>query len=75
MGHVAIGRTWSYTIAVSGGNTVDLTVNGTTTHYAVPSSFQQYRQYFKAGSYNQSSSDSTTDGARVAFYALTVTHD
>ncbi|MER6738840.1 polysaccharide lyase family 7 protein [Streptomyces puniciscabiei] len=74
VGHVSIGRTWSYTIAVSGGNTIDLTVNGSTTHYGIPSSFQQYRQYFKAGSYNQSSSDSTTDGARVAFYGLTVKH-
>ncbi|MEU6773693.1 polysaccharide lyase family 7 protein [Streptomyces sp. NPDC046759] len=74
VGHVAVGRTWSYTIAVSGGNTVDLTVNGTTTHYGIASSFKQYKQYFKAGSYNQSSSDSTTRGARVAFYGLTVAH-
>ncbi|AYN44026.1 polysaccharide lyase family 7 protein [Streptomyces dangxiongensis] len=74
VGHVAIGKTWTYTIAVSGGSTVDLTVNGSTTHYAVPSSFKPYKQYFKAGSYNQSSSDSTTKGARVAFYGLTVSH-
>ncbi|MGW4563122.1 polysaccharide lyase family 7 protein [Streptomyces sp. NPDC004561] len=74
VGHVAVGRTWSYTIAVSGGNTIDLTVNGTTTHYGIPSSFKSYKQYFKAGSYNQSSSDSTTNGARVAFYGLTVQH-
>ena len=74
VGHVSIGKTWTYTIAVSGGNTIDLTVNGTTTHYAIPSSFNPYKQYFKAGSYNQSSSDSTTNGARVAFYGLTVTH-
>ncbi|GHI03860.1 alginate lyase [Streptomyces cellostaticus] len=74
VGHVPVGRTWSYTIAVSGGNTIDLTVNGTTTHYAIPSSFSPYKQYFKAGSYNQSSSDSTTNGARVAFYKLTVSH-
>ncbi|KOV96221.1 polysaccharide lyase family 7 protein [Streptomyces sp. NRRL B-3648] len=74
VGHVPLGRTWSYTIAVTGGNTVELTVNGTTSRYAVPSAFKPYRQYFKAGSYNQSSSDSTTDGARVAFYGLTVSH-
>ncbi|MGW0211407.1 polysaccharide lyase family 7 protein [Streptomyces sp. NPDC003233] len=74
VGHVPVGRTWSYTIAVSGGNTVDLTVNGTTTHYGIPSSLQRYKQYFKAGSYNQTSSDSTTNGARVAFYGLTVAH-
>ncbi|MFF4896340.1 polysaccharide lyase family 7 protein [Streptomyces sp. NPDC001068] len=74
VGHVSIGKTWTYTIAVSGGNTIDLTVNGTTSHYAIPSSFNPYKQYFKAGSYNQSSSDSTTNGARVAFYGLTVKH-
>ncbi|MER7935807.1 MULTISPECIES: polysaccharide lyase family 7 protein [unclassified Streptomyces] len=74
VGHVSIGKTWTYTIAVSGGNTIDLTVNGSTTHYAIPSSFNPYKQYFKAGSYNQSSSDSTTNGARVAFYGLTVQH-
>ncbi|MFC4033953.1 polysaccharide lyase family 7 protein [Streptomyces polygonati] len=74
VGHVAVGTKWSYTIGVSGGNTIDLTVNGSTTHYAIPSSFNPYHQYFKAGSYNQSSSDSTTNGARVAFYGLTVSH-
>ncbi|MDX6351512.1 MAG: hypothetical protein QOF84_6302 [Streptomyces sp.] len=74
VGHVAVGTKWSYTIGVSGGNTLDLTINGTTTHYSIPSSFNPYKQYFKAGSYNQSSSDSTTKGARVAFYSLTVAH-
>jgi chitinase len=74
VGHVSIGETWSYTIGVSGGNTIDLTVNGSTTHYPIPSSFEPYKLYFKAGSYNQSSSDSTTNGARVAFYGLTVSH-
>ncbi|MFE9249697.1 polysaccharide lyase family 7 protein [Streptomyces sp. NPDC007088] len=74
VGQVPVGKTWTYAIAVSGGNTLDITVNGSTTHYAIPSSFNPYRQYFKAGSYNQSSSDSTTKGARVAFYGLTVSH-
>ncbi|MEY9836739.1 hypothetical protein ABH941_001959 [Streptacidiphilus sp. EB103A] len=74
VGTVAIGKTWSYVLGVSGGNTINLTVNGTTTHYAIPSSFDVYKQYFKAGSYNQSSSNSTTNGARVAFYGLTVSH-
>ncbi|MFF4756782.1 polysaccharide lyase family 7 protein [Streptomyces sp. NPDC002514] len=74
VGHVPVGKTWTYTIAVSGGRTIDLTVNGSTTHYTIPTSFDPYKQYFKAGSYNQSSSDSTTKGARVAFYGLTVSH-
>ncbi len=71
VGEVPIGKTWSYKLGVSGGQ-ISLTVNGSTTHYAIPSSFDSYKQYFKAGSYNQSSSDSTTKGARVAFYGLTI---
>jgi hypothetical protein len=74
VGNVPVGKTWSYTIGVSGGHTIDLTVNDETTHYPIPSSFDQYKQYFKAGSYNQSSSDSTTKGARVGFYGLEVSH-
>ncbi|MBS2535707.1 polysaccharide lyase family 7 protein [Catenulispora sp. NF23] len=72
--NVPVGKQWSYTIAVTGGNTVVLTVNGKTTKYSIPSSFDAYHMYFKAGSYNQSSSNSTTNGARVGFYALTVHH-
>jgi hypothetical protein len=74
VGNVPLGTKWNYVIAVSGGNTVKLTVNGTTTSYAIPSSFNPYGMYFKAGSYNQSSSESTTNGAKVKFYALTITH-
>ncbi|WP_433203432.1 polysaccharide lyase family 7 protein [Dactylosporangium sp. CS-047395] len=74
VGNVPLGVKWSYVIAVSGGNTIKLTVNGSTTSYAIPASFNQYGMYFKAGSYNQSSSDSTTNGAKVKFYALTVNH-
>ncbi|MET8949172.1 polysaccharide lyase family 7 protein [Streptomyces sp. NPDC004542] len=74
VGHVPLGQKWSYTIGVSGGDTIDLTVNGSTTHYPIASSFKAYKQYFKAGAYNQSASGSSTDGARVTFYALTVSH-
>ncbi|WP_320785235.1 polysaccharide lyase family 7 protein [Streptomyces sp. CRN 30] len=74
VGNVPVGEKWSYTIGVSGGDTIDLTVNGETTHYPIADSFKSYQQYFKAGAYNQSASDSTTKGARVAFYSLDVTH-
>ncbi|WP_155123747.1 MULTISPECIES: polysaccharide lyase family 7 protein [unclassified Actinoplanes] len=40
----------------------------------MPSTFNAYRQYFKAGDYNQMSSDSTTNGAEVEFYRLTGKH-
>jgi hypothetical protein len=73
VGSVPLGTQWSYVIAISGG-AIHLTINGTTTTYAIPSSFDAYHQYFKAGDYNQSSSSSTTNGAKVKFYALTVSH-
>jgi hypothetical protein len=73
VGTVALGVPWSYVINVS-GNTLRLTVNGSTTSYAIPSSFNAYHEYFKAGDYNQSASSSTTNGAKVKFYSLTVAH-
>ncbi|MFC7016153.1 polysaccharide lyase family 7 protein [Streptomyces viridiviolaceus] len=74
VGHVPLGEQWSYTIGVSGGDTIDITVNGSTTHYPIADSFKSYKQYFKAGAYNQSASGSSTKGAKVAFSALTVSH-
>jgi hypothetical protein len=73
VGHVAVGTQFSYTINVT-GNKINLTVNGSKTSYSIPSSFNAYKQYFKAGSYNQSSSSSTTNGAKVKFYALSISH-
>jgi hypothetical protein len=73
VGTVALGVRWTYAINVN-GNKINLTVNGTKTTYAIPSSFNPYKQYFKAGSYNQSSSDSTSNGAKVKFYSLSVLH-
>ena len=74
VGNVKLGTRWDYTIAVSGGNKINVTVDGSTTSYPIPSSFNPYGMYFKAGSYNQSSSQSTSNGAKVKFYTLTVTH-
>jgi hypothetical protein len=71
--NVALGVHWTYLINVS-GNTINLTVNGSKTSYSVPTSFNAYHQYFKAGDYNQSSSSSTANGAKVKFYSLTVSH-
>jgi hypothetical protein len=71
--NVAIGAHFTYVINVT-GNKINLTVNGAKTSYSIPSSFNAYKQYFKAGSYNQSSSSSTTNGAKVKFYSLTVSH-
>jgi hypothetical protein len=71
--NVALGAHFTYVINVT-GNKINLTVNGAKTSYSIPTSFNAYKQYFKAGSYNQSSSDSTTNGAKVKFYSLTVSH-
>jgi hypothetical protein len=73
VGNVALGVRWTYVINVT-GNKINLTVNGSRTSYSIPSSFNPYKQYFKAGSYNQSSSDSTSNGAKVKFYSLTIAH-
>ena len=73
VGNVAIGTKWTYVLNVN-GNKLSLTVNGSKTTYTIPSSFNPYKQYFKAGSYNQSSSASTSNGAKVKFYSLTVSH-
>ncbi|MBB2940401.1 hypothetical protein FB565_000105 [Actinoplanes lutulentus] len=73
VGNVALGVKWTYVINVV-GNQLGLTLNGQKTSYTIPSAFNPYRQYFKAGSYNQSSSESTSNGAKVKFYSLTVKH-
>jgi hypothetical protein len=71
--NVALGVHWTYVINVN-GNMINLTVNGSKTSYSIPTSFNAYHQYFKAGDYNQSSSSSTSDGAKVKFYSLTVSN-
>jgi hypothetical protein len=71
--NVAVGAHFTYVINVT-GNKINLTVNGAKSSYSIPTSFNAYKQYFKAGSYNQSSSDSTSNGAKVKFYTLTVAH-
>ncbi|WP_229870004.1 polysaccharide lyase family 7 protein [Streptomyces flaveolus] len=74
LGNVPVGEKWSYTIGVSGGDTIDITINGKTTHYPIADSFKSYKQYFKAGAYNQSASGDSSKGAKVAFYSLDVRH-
>jgi hypothetical protein len=71
---VALGTQWSYVLGLSGGNTINLTINGTKHSYAMPSSFDSYPMYFKAGDYDQTSGSSSSVGAKVQFYALSVYH-
>jgi hypothetical protein len=71
--NVPLGTHWTYKIAVV-GHEIEVTVNGSTHSYPVASSFDAYHQYFKAGDYNQSASSSTSNGAKVKFYSLSVSH-
>lgn len=71
--NVPMGQHWTYTIAVE-NNQIKVTVNGHTTTYGIEGGFFSYRQYFKAGDYNQSASSSTSNGAKVKFYSLNVSH-
>lgn len=71
--NVPLGAHWTYKLAIVGGR-IQVTVNGQTTSYPIASGFSAYHQYFKAGDYNQTSSSSTSKGAKVKFYSLTVSH-
>lgn len=71
--NVPLGIHWSYVIAIVDGQ-IQITVDGGTTTYPIASGFTAYHQYFKAGDYNQSASSSTTNGAKVKFYSLSVSH-
>ncbi len=71
--NVPLGTKFTYQIKAT-SSTMTVTINGTPHAFPLNPAFLPYGQYFKAGSYIQSSSESTTIGAEVKFYALTVTH-
>ena len=74
VGNVALGTTWGYTIGLS-GSTISLVINsGATKTWTASSTFNGYGMYFKAGDYDQSSGSSSTVGAKVEFYQLSVSH-
>jgi hypothetical protein len=73
-GNVPLGTKWSYTIGLSGSK-ISLVINsGATQTWTASSTFNGYGMYFKAGDYDQSSGSSSTVGAKVEFYTLTVSH-
>ncbi|RLP77342.1 polysaccharide lyase family 7 protein [Mycetocola tolaasinivorans] len=69
LGRVPLGQRWTYSITVD-DQVLRVSINGQTSTYPIPHSFDPYSVYFKAGSYNQSSSENSTRGARVEFFAL-----
>jgi hypothetical protein len=77
-GHASMGTQWSYVIGLTGnssGNTISLVLNGGSPQtWPMPSGFNQENMYFKAGDYDQSAGSSSTVGAKVQFYALSVVH-
>jgi hypothetical protein len=74
VGNVAVGKTWSYVIGLS-GSTISLVVNGGSTQtWKASSTFNGYGMYFKAGDYDQSAGSSSSVGARVEFYSLKISH-
>lgn len=74
VGNVPLGTQFTYVIALTGGNTIGLTLNGKKTTWPLASSFKSYTMYFKAGDYDQSTGSSSTVGAKVQFYALSIQH-
>lgn len=73
VGNVKLGTKFSYVIGLN-ATTISMTLNGTTKTFALPSSFKGFTMYFKAGDYDQTSGSSSTVGAKVQFYALTIKH-
>lgn len=74
VGSVPLGSKWSYVIGLS-GSTVSLVINGGSTQtWTASSTFNGYGMYFKAGDYDQTSGSSSSVGAKVGFYALSIAH-
>jgi hypothetical protein len=74
VGNVPLGTTWSYTIGLS-GSTISMILNGGAAQtWQMSSTFNGYGMYFKAGDYDQTSGSSSSVGARVSFYALSISH-
>jgi hypothetical protein len=71
--NIPLGTRFSYQIRAT-SSTMTVTINGTPHAFPLNPAFLPYGQYFKAGSYIQSRSDSAANGAEVKFYALSVTH-
>jgi hypothetical protein len=74
VGSVPVGTQWSYVIGLS-GSTISLSLNGGAARtWTASSTFNGYGMYFKAGDYDQSTGSDGSVGARVGFYALSISH-
>ncbi|MEZ0112026.1 hypothetical protein ABH920_006045 [Catenulispora sp. EB89] len=74
VGNVPVGTQWSYVIGLS-GSTISLSLNGGAAQtWTASSTFDGYGMYFKAGDYDQTSGSDSSVGAKVGFYALSISH-
>jgi len=74
VGNVPLGTKWSYVIGLSGNSITFVLNGGATQKFTMSSTFNNENMYFKAGDYDQTSGSSSTVGATVHFYALTIHH-
>jgi secreted protein with Ig-like and vWFA domain len=73
--NIKLGAQFSYRIQLQADLTLSVQVNGVTAYSApIDSSWQTQGLYFKAGAYVQDNVGLSTEGGRVAFYALSVSH-
>jgi len=72
--NVRLGAKFSYEIQLAGNGNIELSLDGKTHAFTMPSSLVGYGEYFKAGNYDQSAGGDSTVGAIVKFYALRVVH-
>jgi hypothetical protein len=72
--NVPLATRFSYAIELTGDGTITLTINGAASTFTMPSTFNGYGEYFKAGDYDQTAGTDASVGATVKFYALQVTH-
>ncbi|MDB5815037.1 MAG: alginate lyase [Rhodocyclales bacterium] len=74
IGNIKLDTKFCYQITASTG-TLTVVLNGISHSWPIPTSFQDYGEYFKVGDYNQTNSyGSGTIGTRVNFYAISVEH-
>jgi hypothetical protein len=66
---IAIGTTINYTIKLV-GTQLTVTVNGSTYSKTYGTGWDKDNLYFKAGSYIEDNSGTSTEGGKVAYYAL-----
>jgi len=71
---VPLGTPFTYTIQLTGDGTITLVIDGASSSFTMPPSFDGYGEYFKAGDYDQTAGADASVGAIVKFYALQVSH-